>query len=523
MEWERKQTQQAIRDEKALARTMERERKARTIEDMQATALKLTAEAEKQQQAIDRIVLDRLDIRIPKVEDYLDYTPYSVFPPTEPVLLSIPREPLITDEEYIKRIPFSARFSKKKMEQFNATVASAFQSEHDYWIQKATKINVSNNELVSQYTRELNEWSAAKEEYEKAQSEGNSSIREFFQKFQEGDAESIARFFVLALDNIKLPFEHDLCAESEYDRNNKRLIVDLILPTIESIPKKKAVTYIKSKNAYKETNYPESYIRKKYDSVIYQIVLLCVYYVFKLGKQYSLADYVVINGRLNCIDKATGHPIQPCVLSLSTNRTAFQKIRIDSVDPKEWFRKEKGYSAASFATITPVAPIQSISREDSRFIDGYNVTNQLNEDNNLAAMDWKDFENLIRDVFEEEFCANGGEVRITQASHDGGVDAIAYDNDPIRGGKIVIQAKRYTNVVNVSAVRDLYGTVMNEGANKGILVTTSYYGNDSYDFAKGKPLLLLDGANLLHLLEKHGHKARIDLSEAKEKQRASKE
>ena len=37
------------------------------------------------------------------------------------------------------------------------------------------------------------------------------------------------------------------------------------------------------------------------------------------------------------------------------------------------------------------------------------------------------------------FNQNGGEVRVTQASHDGGVDAIAFDDDAIRGGKFVIQ------------------------------------------------------------------------------------
>ena len=79
----------------------------------------------------------------------------------------------------------------------------------------------------------------------------------------------------------------------------------------------------------------------------------------------------------------------------------------------------------------------------------------------------------------------------------------------------MIQAKRYTNTVTVSAVRDLYGTVMHERANKGILVTTSDFGPDAYNFIKDKPLVLLNGANLLHLLEKHGHKARIDLQEAK--------
>ncbi|MBT7318510.1 MAG: restriction endonuclease, partial [Planctomycetes bacterium] len=64
-------------------------------------------------------------------------------------------------------------------------------------------------------------------------------------------------------------------------------------------------------------------------------------------------------------------------------------------------------------------------------------------------------------------------------------------------------------------VRDLYGTLLNEGATKGILVTTSHYGSDAYKFAKGKPISLLNGSNLLSLLEKHGTSAYIDTIEAK--------
>lgn len=69
--------------------------------------------------------------------------------------------------------------------------------------------------------------------------------------------------------------------------------------------------------------------------------------------------------------------------------------------------------------------------------------------------------------------------------------------------------------VGVSAIRDLYGTVHNEGATKGIIVTTADFGPDAYEFAKGKPLTLLSGSELLYLLERHGYKARIDMAEAK--------
>ena len=90
-----------------------------------------------------------------------------------------------------------------------------------------------------------------------------------------------------------------------------------------------------------------------------------------------------------------------------------------------------------------------------------------------------------------------------------------YDPDPLRGGKYVLQAKRYTRPVDVAAVRDLYGTVVNEGANRGILVTTSGFGPDAYDFAKDKPISLVDGPNLVAMLRKHGRRYRIDLEEAR--------
>jgi restriction system protein len=89
-----------------------------------------------------------------------------------------------------------------------------------------------------------------------------------------------------------------------------------------------------------------------------------------------------------------------------------------------------------------------------------------------------------------------------------------YDRIRLFGGKVVIQAKRYKNTVGVSAVRDLYGTMQNEGASKGILVTTSGYGKASYEFADGKPLELLSGSNLLYLLKEHAEiEAKIQMPE----------
>jgi restriction system protein len=224
---------------------------------------------------------------------------------------------------------------------------------------------------------------------------------------------------------------------------------------------------------------------------------------------------VVFNGYVRSIDPATGQETNACVLSLQVTKDEFGEISLANVDPKVCFKKLKGVGSSKLHSLTPIAPIMRIEREDQRFISAYAVADTLSEEDNIAAMDWEDFEHLVRELFEREFASTGGEVKVTRASRDWGVDAIAFDPEPIRGGKIVIQAKRYTRTVDVSAVRDLYGTVLNEGASKGILITTSDYGPDAYEFAKGKPLVLLNGGNLLHLLQKHGYRAKIDIQEAR--------
>ena len=136
---------------------------------------------------------------------------------------------------------------------------------------------------------------------------------------------------------------------------------------------------------------------------------------------------------------------------------------------------------------------------DSRFVEEADVLSGLDQRPNLMDLKPGEFESLITNLFTKM----GLETRQTQASRDGGVDRVAFDNRPVFGGKFVIQAKRCKNTVPVSAVRDLFGSVHNEGASKGILVTTSGYGRASFEFVKGQPLELLSGSHLLCLLKVH--------------------
>ncbi|MFQ5885722.1 MAG: DNA translocase FtsK, partial [Anaerolineae bacterium] len=53
--------------------------------------------------------------------------------------------------------------------------------------------------------------------------------------------------------------------------------------------------------------------------------------------------------------------------------------------------------------------------------------------------------------------------------------------------------KNWTKPVGAPVVRDLYGVITAENANKGILITTSRFTDSARAFAEGKPLELIDG------------------------------
>lgn len=478
-------------------------------------AEQLTQDATDIQNKLDTLLVNDIDFKLIDFEELKDYTEFSEPYPQKATLIQSSREPLRSDEEFNPKPGFMTKFSKNKMNQFNLENDKRFKEVHDKWASTEENNRLVNENINNQYLKDIEKWENDKAEYINKQNDHNTGVDEFKKSIINGDADAVDEYVEMILDRIDIPIDYEKGHKIGYNPENRNIVIDANFPTSDEYPNLKAVSFVKSKQEFKESYFTDNQILKKYDNVVYQIALMYLNRVFSINKEYDLIDAVVLNGIVNTVDKATGNDTTACILSVRVNRENFESLNLSAIDPKAWFRSAKGVAAANISVVTPVQPIQILNKEDERFIEGYSVVDSINEGVNLAAIDWKDFENLISEVFGQEFSSNGGEVKITQASRDGGVDAVAFDPDPIRGGKIVIQAKRYTNVVGVSAVRDLYGTLMNEGAMKGILVTTSYFGNDAYDFANGKPIQLIDGGQLLGLLEKHGHKAKIDLKEAK--------
>jgi HJR/Mrr/RecB family endonuclease len=113
----------------------------------------------------------------------------------------------------------------------------------------------------------------------------------------------------------------------------------------------------------------------------------------------------------------------------------------------------------------------------------------------LLALSPDDFEALIAKLFE----AYGHETAVMGGNGDHGVDVLVQTEE---GEKWVVQCKRYSGSVGEPGVRDLYGTLLHEEAQRAYLITTGGLTRQAVDWAAGKPIVLYDGAGLVRLIRR---------------------
>jgi len=114
----------------------------------------------------------------------------------------------------------------------------------------------------------------------------------------------------------------------------------------------------------------------------------------------------------------------------------------------------------------------------------------------LRLMDWREFERLVGAAYKRR----GYKVSMRGGpGADGGVDLVLRMN-----GKVIpVQCKRWrSGAVGVELVRELYGAMAGMQAHGAIFVTTGSFTPPAIDFARDKPIELVDGRGLVALLGK---------------------
>jgi restriction system protein len=112
--------------------------------------------------------------------------------------------------------------------------------------------------------------------------------------------------------------------------------------------------------------------------------------------------------------------------------------------------------------------------------------------NEIDDMDGFEFEHFLKPLFERQ----GYLAKVTQGSGDYGADLI------LRKGrkKYVVQAKRYSSNIGVSAVQQVVAAVNYYDAHGAIVVTNQYFTHAALELAKVNGVRLIDRDSLAKML-----------------------
>ncbi|MEY2487379.1 MAG: restriction system protein [Verrucomicrobiota bacterium] len=427
-------------------------------------------------------------------------TAYPAFSP--PAHLATPQPPPIARAYLSKIKPLSkiARFFPRCVERHTLAIRAA----------EAVYESAVSAYSASEQTR-TDEFLKEQAKYERELIAYNENVRErdnlvdgLLASYRNHDPEAVVTFcdLVLARSSYpeKFPHGHRLAFVPE----SKQLVVEYELPPPSIIPSVQEYRYNKSKDAIEERPTKNIDQKESYQDIVASVALRNLSEIFYADDAHSV-QVLVFNGFIRTVDPATGQDVQPHLISVRVTVDRFREIDLERVDKLVCLRNLGAQVSPRPHDVQPIKPIVNFNMVDKRFVEQTDLLATLESRPNLMELTPTEFEQLVANLFAKM----GIEAHLTRSHRDGGVDVIGVDNRPAIGGKVVIQAKRYKNAVGVSAVRDLYGTMQHEGANKGILVTTSHYGPDAWLFAEKKPIELIEGAGLLHFLDQYGTPARI--------------
>lgn len=126
----------------------------------------------------------------------------------------------------------------------------------------------------------------------------------------------------------------------------------------------------------------------------------------------------------------------------------------------------------------------------------------------IKELEWKLFEDLCMEFLKIKNC----NAQVTSTGADGGIDIKVRDTF---GNIIAIaQCKAWNSKpIGVNLIRELFGIMAADKVRLGVYLTTSTYTSEAKDFAKDKPLVLVDADELVMQINKLSDedKKRIEL------------
>ncbi|WP_371100704.1 hypothetical protein [Streptomyces sp. PU_AKi4] len=222
------------------------------------------------------------------------------------------------------------------------------------------------------------------------------------QALNAGDFEGFAVGVENALSSIGYAEGLGGARRAAFAPESRELVVEIELPAQAVVP---SVTQYRFKASAPPAVVPqprkEAECKALYRDLVARLALRAIDEAFAVTPP-SLVDGVAFNGKVHAKDRATGKPIEPCLISLRVSRESFNELVLDEpeLDPVASLHYLNAIVSQHPYDLEPVPPVVTFDLTRYKIAPERDVVAGLDSRPDLVAMDPIDFEHLIRRLFE---------------------------------------------------------------------------------------------------------------------------
>ena len=361
-EWERRmaaqrrEAERLVREQARLAKEQEKARKEQHLAAQQRTADTRTAVVEHEVKNLDEVLTSVLQLRplsfadlmLPSVPSRFEpgalatATPspnWDDFAPPEPKGLS-------------RILGGSARHARQLGEakdRFDRAMKTHVQAEADRLRALASAKTTYDQQLAADRRR-------------------IAEVRARQSAFDAGEPDAVEWFVGRVLDASRYPRDFPHTYQVAYRPENRDVVVEFELPPQRVVPDVRGYRYVKNRDAVEPLPRAQNEIKQRYKRLVACVALRTLHEIFS-ATPHEVVEAVVFNGRLSAIDRATGKPTRPHLLSVSAERPVFEDLVLAAVEPAACLTRLNALVSPNPYDLEEVEPFIAFDLKRFRFTD----------------------------------------------------------------------------------------------------------------------------------------------------------
>ncbi|OQB36751.1 MAG: hypothetical protein BWY09_01818 [Candidatus Hydrogenedentes bacterium ADurb.Bin179] len=272
--------------------------------------------------------------------------------PASPPKFQILREPQLTDPDFLPKLETMDKLLHTRRAQKEEDARRRFEALHTQWERLCLQARYKYQQqmetykgtvetLRNRYQQQVMAWERGKNAYLKEREACVHIVDTKKAAYLEHEPHAVLDYFDMALSHSKYPHYFPHTFDMDYDKDNRILIVNYILPPLRVLPRLARVLYDEDKKLFQELILSDRERDILYARLLHELPLRTFHELFTVDVAVSLAA-IHFRGYLFLEEERKAGKPPVCALEIQTDRATFAASDLYHGDPAVIFAEMGG-------------------------------------------------------------------------------------------------------------------------------------------------------------------------------------